>query len=554
MKKTITTIILSLTLCTTTQAFYTDVPNNYIYHDEIETLYNKELLPESTTFSPEKTATKGEFYELLLTFGQAELSDNINLPFTDTLNTHSKARYLQTAIDLRLIPAYNNQTFGTDFGISKHQALSKIFTALGVGQNYLQAQKGTPFRDVTAKSFIAPIALKAAELNILEQETPGSFKGFKTVTKGEIAHYLYQVHTYNPDQASNTIIIEKPTSTKQEIPYKIFDNVWEQVTKEYLHNDQLDEQELEYQAIKGLLNAVEDPYTIFDDPEEAESFLQNFQSELSGIGIIIEKINGQTTIISPLTGSPAEKAGLKPNDIIVKVDNQDVTNKSISAVAQLIQGEVGTKVEIQVLRDGQTRNYTVQRATIDITTVESEIKNNVAIITIKNFGEGTYQEFLNEVKTLKESNPKGYVIDLRNNPGGYLFSAVNIFGTFIDQTSIAVKLQDNQQKIEEISTSPENLLTGEKVVVLINEGSASASEILAGALQDYEIATVIGTTSFGKGTAQNVLRYLDGSLLKITTAQWLTPNGNSINQTGITPDIEVLQNSEQLNRAIAEIL
>jgi len=384
----------------------------------------------------------------------------------------------------------------------------------------------------------------------------------KRISRGEAAYYLYKISNQVP-ATSISVTISSYTNTANNLPeaenFPAFLDVWSSLKNEYLYKDELDDEELIYSAIKGMLENVSDKYTVFEEPIDAQDLLDSLSGDYEGIGIIIEIIDKNITIVTPFNDSPAEKAGLKANDIIIEVDGENVIGYTLTEVANKIKGPSETNVDIKVLRKNNELTFTVTRNFILLSTINGEMissgNKNIGYIELLNFGEDTYEEFLKTSNDLLENNPDGLIIDLRNNPGGFLDIAVNILGLFSQEVLTAVKLEYADGLVEEYKTNGVGLLQDYEIVVLINEGSASASEILAGALQDHGIAKIIGAQSFGKGSVQNLNQYDDNSFFKYTISRWLTPNGKNISGTGITPD-KIVNNSknkdEQLDAALEE--
>lgn len=560
MKKFILAIAITLALPLQALAFYSDVNQDHQYYDEIKSLYDQGLLAETSNFEPDKLLTKGEVYKMILTYNNTPLSTEITFPYKDLDPLDPLAPFIQTAIDHRILKALSQDSeLGAEFNAKKHFVLQTMFNSLGVGVNYLFDKKNFPFSDLAENSYLSPIAKRAADLGILESETPTKFKPFKDITRGEAAFYLYKIHEYDPADPS-TIIIEKTTTNsekKDREDLATFLNAWDAIHDSYLYQDQLDDKELQFGAIKGFISRLDDIYTTFEEPSGASAFLSSLTNELEGVGIMIEMVNNKVTVISPLKNSPAEKAGLQANDIILKVNNEDVSSQTLAEIAQKIRGPADTEVQITVQRNNSIISYTMSRAAIQVSTIESKIMENgntrIGYISVISFGKKTFTEFQNAVNQLEIQSPAGYIIDLRNNPGGYMNIAINMISLFTEDKGTAVQVKYHDGSIEKIEmpkiAAP---LAGKRIVILSNGGSASASEIMAGALQELGIAKIIGTQSFGKGTAQNLTEYNNGGLLKHTVAEWLTPRGASINGIGITPD-QVIENSdEQLKAAIRE--
>lgn len=573
--KSLSAIILLLSLNVTVFAFYNDVPESHPYYQEIKTLYDENRLPQEANFNPDQILLRPELFKLIIAYSQVPLSENIKLPYTDTDNNASYAKYLQTALDLKILnPFTESHDFNTQLQVTKFNALTNFFKALGVGNNYFFDKQNFPFKDVDTNSHVAQTAFKAFELSILETDQPSYFRMAKRITKAEAAHYLYQIKHYIPG-ASITVEIPTPKTpqntnstqfnkSEQELinnnNFDILLDVWSAIKKDYFYQDEINDEKLILGAIQGMADQLGDIYTSFNQPEDAALLLNQLSSNFQGIGIIIEAIENNITVVSPLKESPAEIAGIKAKDIIIGIDNENIIGQSLNEVANKIKGPEGTKVKIKVLRNGKELQFELTRSFILKKSVFEEILNKdskkIGYISLINFGEDTYNEMLEASTALLSQDIDGLIIDLRNNPGGYLDVAVNILGLFTVDNKIAVKLKDPKGNITEIKTVADGRLASLKVVILINEGSASASEIMAGALKDYDLAELVGTKSFGKGSVQELKQYSNNSLFKFTSAKWLTPNGHEIDKIGISPD-KIVENSktdqdQQLEAALAE--
>lgn len=564
MKKAPLFLIMSLLLpLNTAFAFYSDVPESHTYYNDIKTLYDADKLPDADTFEPDKAANNGDFYTLLISYTQAPLSkvsETDSFPYTNIEKTSPLASYLQTAIDYKILQPNGSSEFPLNLPAKKYNVLKKMFETLGVGINYFYDTANFPFTDIDKDSYIAPIANRAAELNIFEESKKTNFQAFKSLTKGEIAHYLNQINSHKPGETK--IIIENSTknTTNEYEDLDIFLDIWDKLQNQYLYEEQIkDTDKLQYGAIEGLLDQIEDQYTVFEKPETAGGFLSSLSGEFQGVGLTIELIEEKVTVVSPMKGSPAEKAGLKANDVILKVDDQEIIGLTISEVAQKIRGTAGTKVKITIKRGLQELSFDLTRDYLVVESVTSEIltKGNkkIAYISLISFGSTTFKEFQTHIEKMLAEKPKGFILDLRNNPGGFLDVSTQIVSQFrTDSKDTIVTIRyNNGEEDSYYLTGKAGPLAGQKVVVLVNEGSASASEIVAGALQDMKVAKVIGTQTFGKGTAQEVTKYKNGAVFKYTIAEWITPNGRTINGTGITPD-EIVKNGSSGDAQLAEAL
>lgn len=301
--------------------------------------------------------------------------------------------------------------------------------------------------------------------------------------------------------------------------------------------------EIEYGMIQGYVNSFKDPYTVFFPPKEAKSFAENVQGSFGGVGMTVGMKDGNIVVIAPLKDSPAMKAGIKAGDIIVKVNGTSTIGMSSDEAVSMIRGEIGDAVVITVMHiDGKEPvDIKIVREEIKIPTIDTEKNNGVFVIHLYNFSAESPELFQKALIEYVNSNYGRLIIDLRGNPGGYLEAAVNMASFFLPEGKVIVS---EKQGVEETEINHRSKGFGgippnTKVVVMVDGGSASASEILAGALKDQGVAKIVGVTSFGKGSVQELVNYSDGSSLKVTIAKWFTPNGTSISEHGIVPDVEV---------------
>ncbi len=295
-------------------------------------------------------------------------------------------------------------------------------------------------------------------------------------------------------------------------------------------------------AIQGLANSYGDPYTVFMPPEEAKLFADTISGSFGGVGMEIDVKDGVLIVVAPLKGTPAEAAGIRKGDYIVAIDGKTTEGVPVYVAVTRIRGPIGTTVELSLVRDKKPLEIKVTRATIQVPETDDGLdeKNGVYHIALFVFTSNSADLFNQAFMRFKASGSRKLVVDLRSNPGGYLDASVDIASHFLPKgTSIVAEdFGDKQEKTVHTSIGYDDVPTGTKVVVLIDNGSASASEIFAGALKDHKVATIIGTKSFGKGSVQTLIP-IDGGSLKITVARWVTPAGTWIMGNGITPDITV---------------
>lgn len=379
---------------------------------------------------------------------------------------------------------------------------------------------------------------------------------------------------------------KEPPASLSHIDFSKFWAVMERVNENYYDKKAIDSQKMLDGAIAGMVDSLDDPYTVYLPPVQNTDFKQGLAGEFSGIGAELGMKDKQVVVVSPLDGSPAERAGVKSGDFILKVDDEFTTGWNLVEAVEKIRGPRGTEVALTLLQKDQKvpKVFKIQRDTITIKSVTSWVKpikdvenitlsqtlkasqnDKVAYIRLSQFGDNTNKEWLELSNSLSlqltnDKSIKGIVLDLRNNPGGYLTDAVFIASEFLKKGTPVVLQDDGNGKTGKLVVERNGLMLEVPLVILINKGSASASEILAGAMQDYDRAILVGETSFGKGTIQNAEDLGEGAGLHVTIAKWLTPNGTWVHKVGLTPEIKVeLSTKEperdiQLEKALEELL
>ena len=316
------------------------------------------------------------------------------------------------------------------------------------------------------------------------------------------------------------------------------------------YDGKLDTQKLIYGANRGLVEAAGDPHTAYMDPDETKEFDKSLSGQIGGgIGAEIGLRNNKPTIIKPLENSPAQKAGIKAGEAIVKVNDEASSDWSVEKVVSKIRGEVGTSVKLTLLSGGQTREVSVVRQNIVSPAVESEIDGEIGILKVNRFGDDTVSLSRKYASEFVEKGVKKVILDLRNNPGGTVGAAQGLLGIWLDN-QIAMTERRGSEIVKTLRTTGTPILGNMKTVVLINGNSASASEITAGALRECGKATLVGQKSYGKGSVQIVLGLPGGSQMKVTEARWYTPKGKNIDKTGIEPDVKVDLSSDDVNNNV----
>jgi carboxyl-terminal processing protease len=333
--------------------------------------------------------------------------------------------------------------------------------------------------------------------------------------------------------------------TEGEADFTVFREAWQMLHDQYI--GLLDDNKLVIGAIKGMVEAAGDPYTSYFSPDENQRFKDDISGEFDGIGVEITSADGMPTVVAPIADSPAEKAGIKAKDIIAEVDGTKTSEISLDETISKIRGEAGTTVTLKIVREGSADPIEIKvvRSKITVASVSYEVKTSngkeIGYLKIRQFGDDTEKLVSDATDKFNQEKVSGIIVDLRNNPGGYLETSVGVASYFIDGGVIVSEIEKSGEK-KEFKTTNKVTLKDKKLILLVNEGSASASEIVAGAVKDRDRGTIIGKKTFGKGSVQVLENLSDGSGIKITIAKWYTPNGSQIDGVGIEPDMAVEEN------------
>lgn len=352
-----------------------------------------------------------------------------------------------------------------------------------------------------------------------------------------------QWKNYRPEVSFSN---QSPPGNHSDIDFKLFWDTWDLVSKEYVDKKAIDPKKMYYGAISGMVQALGDPYTVFLPPDSQQISKEELSGSFEGVGIQLGfNKDKRLVVIAPLQDTPADKAGIKAGDMIISIDKKDAYNITLPDAVKLIKGPKGSNVDLEILREGEekTRTISLTRDTIVVKSVEESEKTTptgkkVAYIKLSRFGERTFQEWDQAVSKALSQAPQGIILDVRSNPGGFLNGAQYIGSEFIESGNIVLQ-EDAEGKRQNYPVNRSGKLVNFPLVVLINKGSASASEIVAGAIQDYKRGKLVGEQTFGKGTIQESQELPGGTGIHITTAKWLTPNGRWIHDTGLTPDVAV---------------
>jgi len=370
-------------------------------------------------------------------------------------------------------------------------------------------------------------------------------------------------YSQRPSIEKVTSLLNKETEKPAEVDFSPFWTAWNTIDNKYVSNNGLEDQDQVWGAIEGLVASLDDPYSVFFPPEESKMFQDDMDGDFEGVGMEIGIRQNLLTVVAPLKGTPAEKSGIKAGDKIIKINEDVTTDITVERAVRMIRGPKGTSVNLTVLRDGESAPLEIEvfRDVIQIPVLKTEMKSQIDnssdekknelqeafIIRLYNFSAPSSQAFQQSLQEFVLSGKDKLIVDLRGNPGGYLDAAVDISSWFLPAGKIVAREKFGNGEERLYRSKGYNIFNDNlKMAILIDQGSASASEIFAGAMQEHGVATLIGTKSFGKGSVQELIQITPETSLKLTIARWLTPNGNSISKEGLTPDVEIKITKEDL--------
>ncbi|MFA6285295.1 MAG: S41 family peptidase [Parcubacteria group bacterium] len=405
--------------------------------------------------------------------------------------------------------------------------------------------------------------METGEKNNEPKKIRRNFKTFGLVILISVSFFAGSLfNKYTTSKSKSPVTIESllvkshDTSQPSDVDFSLFWEAWNLLNDNYVDTTKLDRQKMIYGAISGMVKAVGDPFSSFMNPDESQQFSQDLEGTFEGIGVEIGMKNDILTVISPLESSPGEKAGLRAGDKILKIGDKLTTDMTVDEAVSLIRGQKGTEITLMILHEKSTSPIEIKiiRDQINVKSVKLEFKDNgIAVIKISKFGDDTTSGMNQAANQIVSQKAKGVILDLRNNPGGYLESAIDISSKFIPAGKVVVSEEERGAQNggkKDFSARGGDILGSIPVVVLVNGGSASASEITAGALRDDLNAPLIGKKTFGKGSVQELEKLVGGSTLRVTIARWLTPNGDYIMEKGIDPtiDVDLTENDYNNNR------
>lgn len=462
--------------------------------------------------------------------------------------------YVQTADAMGAL-----KMFGGDFAaakpITKGEALQILM--------YLESLEGQTvdrftFSDVRPRGDLANAVGLAIKKEWMKPENKKAFGVNSFMTVGDAEKLLAAVLRSEGLGDEPTIVVPivnmRPSRIEKPLPKEqIMRSVWSILQTDYLYQDRIKDEEAANKSISGLLDGLKDPYTVYMPPAKAQNFQSQLEGEITGIGAQVETKDGFLVIISPLPGSPAEKAHLQPGDVILSAGGKELKDMQLDDAIGYVRGPKGSSVLLKIRRNGVDFEVTVVRDTIKTLEIQTSRQGDVDVVKLLQFGVTSENEFRSTIEKIEANHPHGVILDLRNNPGGLLEAAETVSSAFLPSGSPYVKIASHGKTEASTTKLAPTLSADVPMVVLVNKGSASAAEIVAGALQDAGRAKLVGEATFGKGTVQQIWTFDDGSSLKMTIAEWLTPKGRKIDGVGVTPDFLIPGNTsrdDQMIRAL----
>ncbi|MFA5855455.1 MAG: S41 family peptidase [Candidatus Gracilibacteria bacterium] len=544
----IATLFLPLALYITAQtsfASYKDVPEDYKYKKGVDFLELLGATDSGDYFRPDAEISRAEFFKILFKVFREETTNSAGITLTDVPKDAWFAPYARLAIQNNLV---EGSLFEPAKTLKRIDALSFLLKAYGIEGGITPWKNRTQiFKDVPKTSPYYSVVSRAVTAEVFKSNTTSTWRPFDKITRGELADMMFNFENWH----NNELMEEAANERNKFYKSDIFANIWKKITNNFYvpEGQTIDEQALFEAAIKGMLETLNDPYTTYFSSTQATEFTDSLSGEFEGIGAVLyeDELAGTITISSFVEGSPAAKSGLKIGDAITAVDGVSISGMTIDDVISRIKGAKNTVVNLTILRGENTYNFKITRAVIAVDLISGEIIfHDYWFIDIDTFASNTAQEMMETIRALETevTKPKGIVIDLRSNGGGYLSAGNFVAGLFVPQLTPLVTLDYGGGYKETIYNGDTGPYKGIPLYFFVDKYTASASEILVQTLKETADTTVIGTQTFGKGSAQSLTDYWDGSAFKVTIAHWLSSGGTSIQGVGITPDITIDENQE----------
>lgn len=499
------------------------------------------LISPATSFAAEtQTVTRGDFIRDVIKALDLPLSDSDDVP-TERI-AKPLLPYIATAQARGALGIFGTE-IGTTMAITRGQAAYVLMKLQSLKSNV----KTSKFADLQKDPVLAEAAQIAVDRQWMRPERPKSFGVNKLLTVREQKLLLKRLQKKTP--VANPVDIDTGTTTikvnfrpvDKSLPKNaILEEIWRILNDNYLYQEKIKPDEAAYGAAQGLVNSLKDPYTVFFPPASNKDFQNRISGEVTGIGAQVEQKNGVLVIVSPLKNSPAEKAGLLPGDEIIAADGVTLIGLDFTEAVGKVRGPQGSTVKLRIRRNGAELEYSVIRDKIIVPDFDISSQGKVTVVTLHQFGDITNRDLRLRLAEVQKAQPAGIILDLRNNPGGLLSAADIVLSNFLPKGTVVANIEAANSSTQEKTFDAPTIDPAVPMVVLVNKGSASAAEVVAGALQDYKRALIVGEQTFGKGTVQSIFQFReDGSSIKLTVAEWKTPLLRKIDGVGVVPDFTV---------------
>lgn len=523
------------------EASFDDVPSDHRNFQGVSYLELQGAVDDGVNFRPDATLNRAEMYKILFkVFGETGEGVTPSPTFNDVPVDAWFAPYVELALQYDLIFS-SQREFGPTRTVSRVDALKALFRIYGIATPIVKPEyRDNLYKDVSVLHPKYSTIYKAVELQIVEADDNLMFLPYQNITRGDLADLIFALDQWYVEEngSSNEALGDVYKS-------EIFADIWRRIVENFYQTEgmEIDEEALFQAAIKGIVESLDDPYSVFFPAATSDSFVEAVTGEFVGVGVYLiqDDLDGSVFITDFVAGSNAREVGLRVGDEIEEVNGESIAGLPLEQITEKIKGEVNTMVTLTIRRNGSTETYTIERRSLKVSTEEAEIlENDIWYLDINLFTKTNFIEVnaLLEEMEAQVPEPRAIIIDLRSNGGGYINSALSIAGHFIENSEPVVQM-DYGDYVNVTRSQGSGEYGQFPIYVLVDAYSASASEIVAAALQEQAGAKLVGKTTFGKGTAQQVTNYWDGSILKLTIAQWLTSKGKPIQGVGLEPDIEV---------------
>ncbi|MFH0776916.1 MAG: S41 family peptidase [Patescibacteria group bacterium] len=553
-RKTLVGLVIFVLVSNPTLAWFDDVKGE-LSPEVIEFLQSKGVGETAQNFYPKRPITLAEFISMgFAVAGVKDLPANAATRFKDVPGSAWFAPAIAEAEARGLLSDFRGDNLLPNRPLNRGEAAALGLKIFGVAIPPSLSDEEFGFRDVNKSHRLARFVFRAVKMGVIDPIAEDEFGMVQRFSRADAANLFYNLANFT-EENGGTIVIQNGLSN---IPgWPLFETVWDETTSKFLFQEKLDQTKMLHAAIQGMVESLGDPYSEFYTPEQTQLQTGDLSGEIEGIGVYVEKDEKDRglVVVAPLYNSPAEKAGLLPGDIITAVDGQPLAGLPLAEATNLTRGPAGTTGRYKILRGENEFEVEIRREKIKLDLTSLEFRNQIAIIDVNQFTASLPSDFAKIAAQIKEQHPRGIILDLRNDGGGLVNAAVDLLGYFLPKGTVVATQEFRDGSSLDYKTSREPSLNGIRTLVLVNKGSASASEIVTAALQDTGAASVVGEQTFGKGVVQEISFFQDGTALKLTVARWLSPKKQAIQDNGVKPDFAAIDDpatpvDEALNKAL----